>query len=329
MGAVSLLMAATPAGRKFIVFGNNNFSYRSDDGSTGSWTAGPTKGFSTLGGVAAGPAAGTLVVAATGSITTTKISYDWGASWTTSSAFSSIPFFGLAYGNGIYIGLRTNSTTNNIYSGNALTWSTFSPPEKFSNITFADGLFIAVTTTGKVYSATDQSNFTLRHTLGVSKALTKPEYNNGYWLIGQAGADASFTGRYLYSTNGTSWTESNYTASPSLTTPAVYAIGANKNSYILSWYRYNTISGTYETVISGSTNLTSAWGAAISGTTAVSTNCTQSVIISDYSGSNDKVVFLPGPSGSTTSYKYSTNGGSTFSSQTMPVSAFWYGGVYA
>jgi hypothetical protein len=140
----------------------------------------------------------------------------FGATWTGVTAYPSITWNGVAFGNSLYVavGYDASNVGAVMTSPDAITWTqqTIVNAPKFTDIQFADGKFIAVglhnaSTSNGVRSSTDGITWSTV-TLPVEvDSMVSVTYGNGIWaLLGQDYSGGFYWYAYKSVNNGVTWT---------------------------------------------------------------------------------------------------------------------------
>lgn len=150
---------------------------------------------------------GTRIVICKNGTTTIPAMYysDDGFNWTP-TAYIVVNTASIAYGNGIWVTLTSN-TGKALTSTDGANWTLSAvvlPVKSWNRIVFANGIFMAVSSVSSVTSVATSTNgltWTVQ-TLPAAFAPTQMVYGNGLWVMTQA-ASATY---YYSSDNGVSWT---------------------------------------------------------------------------------------------------------------------------
>jgi len=276
------------------------------------------------------------------------------ASFTASTFSSGANWFGICYGNGLFVAVGgTGSTNYGAYSSNGKTWTASTMPSSSSwyAVTYGNGYFVAVAanTTAGAYS-TNGTTWT---------ASTMPSaaqwQSVTYGLIGATNYYVAIAGNLgtaaAYSTNGTTWTSSSlpsslYWATITFGNGYFVAVASAASGFVtttVSAYSSNGTTWTSSTLPSSQYWFGTAYG--LVGSTSTFVAVAQSTTAGAYSTNGTSWTASTMPSsatwnnvaygngyfvavaGGTSAGAYSTNG-TTWTALTMPSSSSWYGIAY-
>ena len=121
-----------------------------------------------------------------------------GSSWTNQTPASSSVWYGVAYGNNMFVAVATGGQI--MSSPDGVTWSTQTPlgTQAWDSVTFGNNLFVAVSTAGSVMYSSNGTSWFLGTSTG-SYAWRSVAYGGGYFIAVASG------GQVMVSTNGSSW----------------------------------------------------------------------------------------------------------------------------
>jgi hypothetical protein len=180
----------------------------------------------------------------------------FGATWTGVTAYPSITWNAVAYGNSVYVAVGYDSSDVGavMTSPDAITWTqqTIVNAPKFSDIQFADGKFIAVGfhnagTSFGVRSSTDGITWSTVTLPAEVDSMVSVTYGNGMWaLLGYDYSGGSYWYAYKSVNNGVTWTRTLITQH-----------NAGNDGYIMYGNGIFVVTLPYLIAIYYSTNLTS------------------------------------------------------------------------
>lgn len=131
-------------------------------------------------------------------------------------------FTDISYGDGTFIALSDNGT---YISGNGRIWDSVYPEETLEFVAYGNGKFVALSDNGAVYSSRNGSDWTYERVSAIFPTLF--EYGNGEFVC------ISQTNNVMKSSDGHTWTSGKYTFDQNLT-GAMTELVCGNGKYIMS-----------------------------------------------------------------------------------------------
>ena len=144
-----------------------------------------------------------------GLVAHTDTVYANGESWTGRTAAEANRWYGIAYGNGIFVATAGNGSNRIMTSPDGITWTSRAAPEanNWYTVTYGNGLFVAVATnwvtaTNSVMTSPDGITWTLR--TAIAAQWESVTYGNGMFVATSTGGGSAHY--VMTSPDGITWT---------------------------------------------------------------------------------------------------------------------------
>jgi hypothetical protein len=145
---------------------------------------------------------------ASASVTASPSNLVAGITWTSRTSAVEIPWWGVTYGNGLFVAVATSGIGNRVMtSPNGVTWTsrTSAADNEWRSIAYGNGLFVAVAQSGtgnRVMTSPDGISWTSR-TSAANNNWTSVTYGNGLFVAVSGNGTGN---RVMTSSDGVTWT---------------------------------------------------------------------------------------------------------------------------